>query len=170
MTETEPKNRRLGYARVSTHGQTLAAQLEQLKAEGCAKIHREKASRAKPDRKELLRMLDHLAPGDLMTVTRIVTGLPARLLTFSLSSSGSLTPPGNSDHWPSHGRHRHQHGPVDDRCSWGVADVERDLIRTRIAEGRAVLRIEGSTCANCRNSLRSSREKHGWGGGRRNAQ
>ena len=31
-----------GYARVSTTGQTLDAQLEQLRAEGCAKIYREK--------------------------------------------------------------------------------------------------------------------------------
>jgi len=28
MPETEPQNRRLGYARVSTYGQTLDAQLE----------------------------------------------------------------------------------------------------------------------------------------------
>jgi len=71
MTETEPQNRRLGYARVSTHGQTLEAQLEQLKADKCARIYREKASGAKADRKELLRMLDRLAPGDVVTVTRI---------------------------------------------------------------------------------------------------
>lgn len=57
MTESEPKTRRLGYARVSTYGQTLDAQLELLKANGCAKIYREKASGARADRRELLRRM-----------------------------------------------------------------------------------------------------------------
>ena len=71
MTGTHPPARRLGYARVSTYGQTLDAQLEQLKADGCSKIYREKASGARADRRELLRLLKALAPGDAVTVTRI---------------------------------------------------------------------------------------------------
>jgi hypothetical protein len=71
MTETEPKNRRLGYARVSTYGQTLDAQLAQLRKDGCAKIYREKASGAQPTRRELLKLLKHIAKGDEVTVTRI---------------------------------------------------------------------------------------------------
>jgi DNA invertase Pin-like site-specific DNA recombinase len=42
MTGTHPQNRRLGYARVSTYGQTLDAQLEQLRAAGRTRIYREK--------------------------------------------------------------------------------------------------------------------------------
>ena len=71
MPEKHPNTRRLGYARVSTYGQTLDAQLEQLKAEGCAKIYREKVTGAHNDRRELLKMLKALAPGDVVTVTRI---------------------------------------------------------------------------------------------------
>src|SRR5580658_459054 len=71
MTETHPQNRRLGYARVSTYGQTLDAQLEQLRAEGCSRIYREKVTGARADRRELLRLLEGLAPGDVVTVTRI---------------------------------------------------------------------------------------------------
>src|SRR5918997_4899499 len=71
MTESEPSSRPVGYARVSSYGQTLDAQLEQLRAEGCAKLDREKASGAQADRRELQRMLKALAPGDVVTVTRI---------------------------------------------------------------------------------------------------
>src|SRR3954463_3767517 len=71
MAETQPKSRHLGYSRVSTYGQTLEAQLAQLKAQGCSKIYREKASGAQPDRRELLRLLKAVAPGDVVTVTRI---------------------------------------------------------------------------------------------------
>src|SRR3954452_6470636 len=71
MTETEPQKLMLGYARVSTYGQTLDAQLAQLKAAGCARLYREKASGAQADRRELQRMLKALAPGNVVTVTRI---------------------------------------------------------------------------------------------------
>jgi DNA invertase Pin-like site-specific DNA recombinase len=46
--EPLPENRRVGYARVSTYGQTLDAQLEQLRAAGCSSrnIYREKVTGA----------------------------------------------------------------------------------------------------------------------------
>ena len=58
---------------VSTYGQTLDAQLEQLRAAGCSSrsIYREKATGARADRRELLRMLGQLGPGNVVTVTRI---------------------------------------------------------------------------------------------------
>ena len=71
MAETHPQNHRFGYARVSTVGQTLDSQLEQLRGVGCTKIYREKVTGAHNDRRELLKMLKALAPGDVVTVTRI---------------------------------------------------------------------------------------------------
>lgn len=71
MAETDPQNRIIGYARVSTYGQTFDVRLEQLEEAGCARIYREQASGAKVERRELQRMLKDLAPGDVVTVTRI---------------------------------------------------------------------------------------------------
>src|SRR6266581_2605076 len=71
MTGTHPQNGRLGYARVSSYGQTLDAQLEQLPGAGCTKIYREKVTGAHNDRRELLKILKALVPGDMVTVTRI---------------------------------------------------------------------------------------------------
>ncbi len=143
MTETEPQNRRLGYARVSTHGQTLEAQLEQLKADNCTRIYREKASGAKADRKELLRMLDRLAPGDVVTVTRIDRLARSTFDLFAIvkriTDAGaqfrSLAEPW-ADTATSTGR-------LMLAVLGGLADVERDLIRTRTAEGRSRAKLRG---------------------------
>ena len=60
-----------GYARVSTDGQSVAAQLAALTAAGAEKIFREVASGAKTDRAQLRRVLDQLDAGDVLTVTRL---------------------------------------------------------------------------------------------------
>src|SRR2546423_4255960 len=65
------ETRRLGYARASTYGQTINAQLAQLRAEGCTRIYREQMGGVRPDRRELLKLQKALAPGDVVTVTRI---------------------------------------------------------------------------------------------------
>jgi DNA invertase Pin-like site-specific DNA recombinase len=59
MTDTHPEERPIGYARVSTYGQTLDSQLEQLRKAGCSSrnIYREKVTGARADRGELNRML-----------------------------------------------------------------------------------------------------------------
>jgi hypothetical protein len=50
MVETHPEKRLIGYARVSTYGQTLDSQLEQLRAAGCSSrtIYREKVTARGP--------------------------------------------------------------------------------------------------------------------------
>ena len=60
-----------GYARVSTDGQSLTAQLTELKAAKCAKIFQEKISGARSDRKQLTRLMTVLAKGDVLVVTRL---------------------------------------------------------------------------------------------------
>ena len=143
MTELEPKTRRLGYVRVSTYGQTLDAQLEQLKADGCAKIYREKASGAQADRRELLRMLKAGAVGDVVTVARI--DRLARSTFDLLAIVKQIVDAG--------GQFRSLAEPWSDISTstgrlmvavlGGLADVERDLIRTRTAEGRSRAKARG---------------------------
>lgn len=50
----------IGYARVSTEGQTLDQQRAALKAAGCKRVFEEKASGAQRGRPELAKLLDHL--------------------------------------------------------------------------------------------------------------
>ena len=66
MTETPFPFEPIGYARVSTYGQSLSAQLEQLKAAGCTRIYQEKATGARADRRELQKMLKHLSAGKVL--------------------------------------------------------------------------------------------------------
>jgi DNA invertase Pin-like site-specific DNA recombinase len=60
-----------GYARVSTDGQSLTAQLAELKVAKCEKIFQEKISGARSDRKQLTRLMAVLAKGDILVVTRL---------------------------------------------------------------------------------------------------
>jgi hypothetical protein len=57
MTETHPQNRRLGYTRVSTYGQTLAPSLSSSAARAAPRINSEKLTGARADRRQLLDML-----------------------------------------------------------------------------------------------------------------
>ena len=61
----------VGYARVSTDGQTLDAQQSALKAAGCTKVYSEKVSGAKTDRRQLQLAIASLGAGDVLLVTRL---------------------------------------------------------------------------------------------------
>jgi DNA invertase Pin-like site-specific DNA recombinase len=61
----------IGYARVSTDGQTLDAQLATLKAAGADKVYAETISGAVRDRRELKRAIEALTCGDVLLVTRL---------------------------------------------------------------------------------------------------
>lgn len=59
----------IGYARVSTTGQSLDAQLKALA--NCHKVFREKVSGAKDDRPQLQLMLEFVREGDVVIVTKL---------------------------------------------------------------------------------------------------
>jgi DNA invertase Pin-like site-specific DNA recombinase len=60
---------KIGYARVSTSGQTVEGQVEQLKAAGCGMVVEETASGAKTDRPRLKAVMASLKAGDVLVVT-----------------------------------------------------------------------------------------------------
>jgi DNA invertase Pin-like site-specific DNA recombinase len=145
MTETYPEKRLIGYARVSTYGQTLDSQLEQLRKAGCSSrnIYRERVTGARADRRELNRMLGKLTPGDMVTVTRIdrlarstfdLFGIVKRIVDAK-AQFRSLAEP-----WADTGTST---GRLMLAVLGGLADVERDLIRTRTAEGRSRAKAQG---------------------------
>ncbi|MGH7918289.1 MAG: recombinase family protein [Candidatus Binataceae bacterium] len=55
-----------GYSRVSTRAQDLTGQLAQLKAAGCAKTFREKATGTTADRPQLRKLIATLKRGDVV--------------------------------------------------------------------------------------------------------
>jgi DNA invertase Pin-like site-specific DNA recombinase len=61
----------IGYARVSTDGQTLDAQQAALIDAGCAKVFAEKQSGAKTDRAQLAKAIVTLTAGDCLIVTKL---------------------------------------------------------------------------------------------------
>jgi DNA invertase Pin-like site-specific DNA recombinase len=61
----------IGYARVSTNDQETATQVAALKATGCERIYREKASGGRWDRPELHKLLDQLRKGDVLVVWKL---------------------------------------------------------------------------------------------------
>lgn len=58
-----------GYARVSTGGQSVTAQVAELTKAGCAKVFNETTSGARTDRPQLKRALSVLGEGDVLIVT-----------------------------------------------------------------------------------------------------
>src|SRR3984893_11227273 len=126
-----------GYARVSTDGQSVHAQVRQLKAAGALKVWRETASGAKADRTQLRRALDQLDAGDVLMVTRL--GRTARstrdllniMATISDKRAGFRS---LGDTWADTTT---AHGRLMLTVLGGLAEFERELIRARTGEGRA---------------------------------
>lgn len=127
---------KIGYARVSSSGQSLEAQIEALEAAGCEKIYREKESGGSTARRfELEKALDQLRTGDVLVVTRLdrlarsVPDLYGILQKIAAAGAGFAAV--------------HQSG-IDTSSPTGklmlgilgvIAEFERDLIRERQAEG-----------------------------------
>src|ERR1700685_2855123 len=61
----------ISYGRVSTDDQDTAVEMAALKAAGCERMYREKASGGRWDRPELHRLLDQLRKRDVLVVWKL---------------------------------------------------------------------------------------------------
>ena len=132
-----------GYARVSTDGQSVEAQVRQLTKAGCRKVVREVASGAKTDRAQLRRVIAALEPGDVLTVTRL--DRLARSTRDLLNTLGAIADRkagfrSLADTWADTTT---SHGRLMLTVLGGLAEFERDLIRARTAEGRERAKARG---------------------------
>lgn len=135
--------KKVGYARVSTAGQALNAQLDKLGEFGCELSFSEKESGSKSDRPELQRALAALDKGDVLIVTRLdrlarstrdlleivhrVEESGATLKSLAEAWADTTTPTGR----------------LILTVLGGLAEFERTLIAQRTAEGRARASREG---------------------------
>jgi DNA invertase Pin-like site-specific DNA recombinase len=132
-----------GYARVSTGGQSLSAQLAELQAAGCEKVFKEKISGARSDRRQLARLIAVLTKGDMLVVTRL--DRLARSTRDLLNLLGAIGEKGARfkslrDTWADTTT---AHGRLMLTVLGGLAEFERDLIRTRTGEGRERAKARG---------------------------
>jgi DNA invertase Pin-like site-specific DNA recombinase len=139
-----PAGTAYGYARVSTDGQSVEAQVRQLTKAGCKKVFREVASGAKTDRAQLRRLLGQLEAGDVLTVTRLdrlarsTRDLLNTLAAITAKKAGFRS---LGDVWADTTT---SHGRLMLTVLGGLAEFERDLIRApRTSEGRERAKARG---------------------------
>jgi DNA invertase Pin-like site-specific DNA recombinase len=132
-----------GFARVSTDGQSLDAQVAQLKDAGCLEVSQETASGSKTDRAQLRRAIDELVAGDVLIVTRLdrlarsTRDLLNVLAAISAKGAGFRS---LADTWADTTTAQ---GRVMVTVLGGLAEFERELIRARTGEGRARAKARG---------------------------
>ena len=132
-----------GYARVSTDGQSIDAQVRQLTKAGCKKVFREVAGGAKADRAQLRKAINQLQEGDVLMVMRL--DRLARSTRNLLNTLAAITERkagfrSLGDAWADTTT---PHGRLMLTVLGGLAEFERELIRARTGEGRERAKARG---------------------------
>jgi DNA invertase Pin-like site-specific DNA recombinase len=125
-----------GYARVSTDGQSEAEQVRQLRSAGAGKVFREVASGVKTDWAQRRRALARPDAGDVLMVTRLdrlARSTRELLNTLAAIADRKAGFRSLSDAWADTTT---PHSRLMLTVLSGLAEFERDLIRTRASEGR----------------------------------
>ncbi|MEK4031032.1 recombinase family protein [Pseudobacillus sp. FSL P4-0506] len=126
-----------GYARVSTVGQDLQAQLNTLEAEGCNAIYSEKFTGTRTDRPEFQRLLTAIQPGDTLVVTKLdrfarsaIEAIQTVRELFERDIKVHVLNMGLVENTPT--------GRLIFNVMSSFAEFERDLIVERTQEGKAI--------------------------------
>lgn len=149
-----------GYARVSTTGQDLQAQLQDLENEGCDEIFSEKFTGTKTDRPRFKELLSLLVKGDTLVVTKLdrfarttvegiqtVRGLLERGVKVHILNMGLVedTPTGR----------------LIFNIMSSFAEFERDMIVERTQEGKALARLRDDFKEGRPNKYSKKQIEHG---------
>lgn len=148
----------VGYARVSTHEQTLDLQKDALKQIGCEQLFSDTASGASTERTGLDAALRFVRPGDILVVWRLdrlgrslkhlietIGALQARDIGFrSIQESIDTTTSG---------------GKLIFHVFGALAEFERDLIRERTKAGLEAARARGRKGGRPRSAILDSPKK-----------
>jgi DNA invertase Pin-like site-specific DNA recombinase len=132
----------IGYARVSTHDQTLNLQLDRFKEAGCTRIFEDHISGTKAERPGLQDAMSHLRGGDTLVVWRLDRlGCSLRHLIDTITELqqqgiGFKSLQENIDTTSSEGK-------LIFHVFGALAEFERDLIRERTQTGLEAARARG---------------------------
>lgn len=128
-----------GYARVSTIGQDLQAQINRLEEEGCEQIFTEKFTGLKTERKQLNQLLNSVQQGDTLVVTKLDRfarsvrgGIKIIKDLFQLGVRVHVLNMGIIENTPT--------GRLIFNIMMSFAEFERDMIVERTQEGKMIAR------------------------------
>jgi DNA invertase Pin-like site-specific DNA recombinase len=133
----------IGYARVSTDGQSLQSQTEALHLAGASKVYSEKQSGVRTDRPQLAKAIAALAKGDTLVVCkldRLARSTRDLLNTLATIGERGATFKSLADQWADTTT---PHGRLMLTVLGGLAEFERHLILARTSEGRARAQANG---------------------------
>lgn len=129
-----------GYARVSTLGQDLEAQIKMLKKEGCDEIYSEKFTGTKFDRPKFQELLSVLKSGDTLVVTKLdrfarstVDGIQTVKMLSDKDVKVHILNMGLVENTPT--------GRLIFSVMSAFAEFERDMIVERTQEGKAIAKL-----------------------------
>ena len=130
----------IGYARVSTNGQDLESQIEELKNKGAEKIYYEKFTGTRIDRPIFERVLKKLKKGDTLMVTKLdrfarntVEAIQVVQKLFNKQIAVHILNIGIIEDTPT--------GRLTFNIFSAFAEFERDMIITRTQEGKMYARM-----------------------------